>query len=200
MSIFKKLFSKESSITENEHDVESNSSLPSFKYYLDPLKTKAFIKSKKSCIVCGKKTGYIYNNAFYAVEDIENICPWCISNGNAAKQYDGIFHDMEVEDENISKDKVAELMERTPGYECMQPGEWPCHCDDICAFVDHVGWKDIVRLGLENELEEDINKILEYVGSVKEDIGNLNRNESSLCGYLFKCVHCGKHRLIVDLD
>lgn len=187
----------------NESDVsgiEIRSDLPTFKYYADPINTKAFIVSNRTCKVCGKQTGYRYYNAFYSVEDIEDICPWCIADGSAAKKYDGTFQDMVPEDTMVAQEKLDELMKRTPGFDCLQPGYWPCHCHDFCTFIDHVGWEDIVRLGLEKELETDLAKIKEEYGFEKEDMGNLRTSPNSMSGYLFQCRSCGKYRLTVDID
>ncbi|GGE06427.1 hypothetical protein GCM10011571_04460 [Marinithermofilum abyssi] len=39
------------------------------------------------------RTPYVYNGPFYALENVEVICPWCIKNGAAAKKFDGSFQD-----------------------------------------------------------------------------------------------------------
>ena len=202
MSFFSKLFRKAETGNEKKaKHTEIKGNFPKFKYFADPIKARSFKRGNASCEICGEKTGYIYANAFYSVEDIENICPWCIANGAAAEKHEGTFHDFEIEDNSIDDENIKELMERTPGFECMQPGIWPCHCSEICVFIEHVGWNDIVRLGLADELEDDLKKIREkYVGCKNEDIGNIFLNESSLSGYLFRCLRCGKYRLTVDLD
>jgi len=59
---------------------------------------------------------------------------------------------------------------------------WIAHCDDYCAFVGYVGWKELVEMGIDNEMKECM------------------YNEGSMQGYLFKCLHCGEHFLYVDCD
>lgn len=193
MNFKNKLFNK-------NNKSNTNNDLPKFKYYRDPIKTKAFIKTNEVCEVCKEQTNYIYHNAFYSKESIEKICPNCIATGKAAKKYDGTFQDIEIEDINIDKEKLEELVQRTPGLEMMNSINWPCHCRDICVFIDYVGWKDIVKMRLEKELKEDLERICKELDCKKSDIGNLRKDESSLSGYLFRCTECGKYRLAIDLD
>ena len=37
--------------------------------------------------------GYAYTAGFYAEEDVDAICPWCIADGSAAARFDGSFTD-----------------------------------------------------------------------------------------------------------
>ncbi|MFR5797553.1 MAG: CbrC family protein [Oscillospiraceae bacterium] len=75
---------------------------------------------------------------------------------------------------------------------------WIAHCDDYCAFVGYVGWKELVEMGINNEIEKNYNQ--ELNGFELKDVKECMYNEGSMQGYLFKCLHCGEHFLYVDCD
>lgn len=168
--------------------------LPKFKYHPDPIKTGTIKESKAKCEVCGKEVDYVYVGPFYSTSDVEDICPWCIKNGKAAEEYDGVFQDDLSCDEISDVKLLDELIYRTPGYCGWQQEYWLSHCDDYGAFIGYVGYEDIKDFI--NELKEDI----ENFGYTTEDIKNYMRNNGSLQGYLFRCLKCGKRRLYFDCD
>jgi hypothetical protein len=170
--------------------------LPKFKYNENPVKNELIVKSSGVCPVCSKKTDYAYKGPFFSVEEVEDICPWCIADGSAAEKFDGMFQDYDSCEVVENSDYTDELLLRTPGYCGWQQEEWLSHCGDYCSFVGYVGWKELVKLGLVSELREDFEKYgLHEEGSKKQLVKG-----GSLQGYLFKCVVCGKHRLSVDSD
>ncbi|WP_458788311.1 CbrC family protein, partial [Vallitalea sediminicola] len=137
----------------------------------------------------------IYNvGPFYAIEEVENICPWCIKNGKASEKYDGMFQDDQSCDKVNKEEYLDELVHRTPGYCGWQQEYWLSHCGDFCAFIGYVGWNEIKEFA--DELEEDI----KYFGYTVEDIKKYLINDGSLQGYLFQCLKCGKKRLSIDCD
>lgn len=170
-----------------------------FKYHPDPLATGAFIKGHpRKCDCCGRETDIWYETPFYSVEDVECLCPECITNGSAAAKYDGQFQDDCSVDEVSDEKKLDELIHRTPGYHGWQQEYWPAHCDDYCAFIGYVGWDDLIRLGIDKELEESYGTQIN--GWDIEELKKSMINGGSVQGYLFKCLHCGKYRLQIDCD
>lgn len=170
-----------------------------FKYHPDPIKTGAFSTGEvQTCECCGKPTEVWYAGPFYAVDEIEVLCPECIASGSAAKKFNGEFQDSANVDEASDPEKLDELVHRTPGYTGWQQEYWLAHCDDYCAFQGYVGWKDIVRAGFVDEIEETYDE--ELVGFPLEDIKECMINDGSMQGYLFQCLHCGKHLLWADCD
>ncbi|MCI8801850.1 MAG: CbrC family protein [Oscillibacter sp.] len=169
---------------------------PVFKYHPDPFKTEVFKRREQAvlCPCCGKETLVTYEGPFYSVEDVENLCPSCIASGAAAEKFDGAFQDSESVDEVSDPEKLEELTCRTPGYCGWQQEYWRAHCDDFCAFVGYVGYEDLKALGVLEEVLEDPN-LDDWIQENLEDLGN-----GSLQGYLFRCLHCGKHLLHVDCD
>ncbi|WP_026695583.1 CbrC family protein [Peribacillus kribbensis] len=171
-------------------------SLPVFKYNPNALRL-GFIKHEKTvCPVCKKEREYVYDGPFYSEEEVEGICPWCIKNGSAARQFDAEFQDPASCEDVDKEEYLEELIFRTPGYAGSQQECWLSHCGDFCAFIQYADWKDIERH--EAELQKDIASISESYGIKKELLQKLFNESGVLQGYLFRCLHCGKHRLHAD--
>lgn len=174
--------------------------IPKFKYHPDPIKTGAFIQgTERACDCCNEKTTIWYESPFYTTcDDIECICPNCISTGAAATKFDGEFQDEASVDDVSDSAKLDELIHRTPGYCGWQQEYWLAHCDDYCAFVGYVGWNDIVKMGIAEQIEKNYNKELNYFDI--EDVKRCLCNGGSMQGYLFQCLHCGEYFLYADCD
>ena len=174
--------------------------IPKFKYHPDPIATGAFQQGEERvCDCCSKKTNIWYELPFYTSEDdIECICPTCISTGEAAEKFNGEFQDSANVDVVSDSSKLDELTLRTPGYCGWQQEYWIAHCDDYCAFIGYVGWEDLVEMGIDAQIEKNYDKDLN--GFDIEDVKECMCNEGSMQGYLFRCLHCGEHFLYVDCD
>ena len=173
--------------------------LPFFKYHPDPLKTGSFQRVHESavCPCCGEKTPVIYTGPFYAIDNVEGLCPGCIASREAAEKFDGAFQDSESVDEVDGPDKLDELTLRTPGYCGWQQEYWRAHCGDFCAYLGPVGYAELERMGIVDEILEDADEPDRdwYVERIHDLVQN-----GSVQGYLFQCLHCGKHLLHIDCD
>ena len=170
--------------------------LPFFKYHPDPLETGSFEEGEeKICPCCGNKSKVYYSSFPYCSENVEYICPTCISNGEAARKFDANFvQNAEWHGEN-DEEKDDELFHRTPGYMSWQGEHWLSCCDDYCAYMGTVGTRELKAMDIADEVIE------EYVKrGAFEDIGEYLVKDGPMCGYLFKCLHCGKYHLWVDAD
>lgn len=185
--------------TENQHKKSlPMEELPVFQYNPNALTLEIITKKKTTCPVCNQIRAYVYEGPFYSLETVEGICPWCIKDGSAAKKYDGEFQDIDS-CEPVSKDEyLVELTTRTPGYMGWQQEQWLSHCGDFCAFEDYVGWKEIAHV--KEELENDLNRLKADYRLSQGEIEDYLVNDGGMQGYLFKCIHCGQHRLTVDMD
>src|SRR5215207_3366213 len=68
--------------------------LPTFKYHPDPLATGMVRESDETCVVCGRRRGYVYVGSVAAIgKYIDEICPWCIADGSAHTALDATFTD-----------------------------------------------------------------------------------------------------------
>lgn len=188
------MFDKSKIVEQHNNNLE----LPSFKYHPDPLKSEVILKEQTICPVCNQEREYVYVGPFYAVDEIEGICPWCIADGSAAKKYDGSFQDIGTCEDVDKEEFLEELVYRTPGYCGWQQERWLSHCGDFCAFIGCVGWEEIKDIAA--ELKDDINKIIKKIGLFQVELEKALKKGGSLQGYLFKCLKCGKYRLIYDCD
>ena len=171
---------------------------PQFKYNPNALKLGIIKKETTRCPVCEQVRDYVYEGPFFSEDDAEGICPWCIKVGSAAEKYSGEFQDSASCD-TVDKDEyLIELTTRTPGYTGWQQERWLSHCGDFCAFKDYVGWKEIAHL--KDELDDDLVGIKSDYGLSQEELEHSILKNGSMQGYLFQCLHCGKHRLSVDAD
>ena len=172
--------------------------LPHFKYNPDALKYGIIKKETITCPVCSEVREYVYDGPFFAVEDIDGICPWCIHDGSAAIQYNGEFIDAASVEEVEDDEKLEELTQHTPCYTGWQQEKWLSHCDDFCAFKGYVGWKEIIPF--KEELADDLQQVMDDFDISEEELKENLVNGSGMQGYLFQCLHCGKHRLHVDIE
>ena len=171
-------------------------SIPVFKYHPDPLKTGSFQESEFPivCPCCGKKNLIIYEGPFYSTEDPYGICPECIASGAAAEKFNGEFQDSESVDEVDDPAKLDELIHRTPGYCGWQQEYWRAHCNDFCAYLGTVGYAELEQMGLVDEVRETL--LDDWFEEIFTDL----TKDGSTVGYLFRCLHCGKHLLHIDCD
>lgn len=173
--------------------------LPVFRYYPDPLGQGDFRNDKEvTCDCCGKKTAVYYSGPFFAEDEVEFLCPWCIANGKAADKFEGEFIDACSCEEVSDSSRTEELCMRTPSYTGWQQEQWLVCCDDYCAFVGYVGWKEIEELGLADEITETYREedVMIDLDTLKERMVK----DGCLQGYLFRCLHCRKHHLYADCD
>jgi uncharacterized protein len=170
--------------------------LPKFKYSPNAYELDVFEIENGICSCCNEERNLKYTGSFYSVEEPEYICAWCIENGKVAKMFEGEFNDYAgIENsENINKELLLEISERTPSYISWQQEVWLTHCNEPCKLI---GYADTTIIApLLDELNDDI----ENNGYEPEMIKEYLSKDGSLVGYLFQCVNCGQHRLHVDCD
>ena len=181
---------------EKKQRKELSQSLPHFIYHPDPLATGSFVEGEaKLCPSCGKESNIYYDLIPYCIEDIEYLCPMCIANGQAAKKFDAEFvQDAEWQGElDPEKDKL--LFCQTPGYISWQGEHWLSCCQDYCAYLGTVGTKEVKAKGTAEQVLADYEERGKY-----QDIEEYLVKDGSLCGYLFRCLHCQKYQIWVDAD
>jgi uncharacterized protein len=172
--------------------------IPQFRYNPHAYELGIFKERAAVCPCCGETRSFTYEGPFYAADEIEEICPWCIKNGRAAEKFDGEFQDAASCEDVDKEEYLDELIHRTPGYAGYQQEIWLSHCGDFCAFTGYVGWKEIASF--KDELKEDIEQIREDFDLSLKELKETLVKDGSMQGYLFTCLHCGKHRLAADAD
>ena len=160
------------------------------------METGSFIEGEaKVCPCCGNESSVYYVKSPYAQDDVDYLCPICISNGEAAKKFDAEFvQDAEWNFEE-DKEKNEELFYRTPGYLSWQGEYWLSCCNDYCAYLGSVGTNELNEMGIAEEVFEEYNKRDEFAYVEQYLV-----KDGSVCGYLFRCLHCKKYHLYVDAD
>ncbi len=179
----------------NQESIE----LPQFKYHPDPVSNKIIVECDFTCSVCNLRRGFVYEGPYYCLEDVENICPWCIKDGSAASKLNVEFAVFKDLNENLDSQKIDELIHRTPGYFYTQEGEWAIHCNDFCAYIEKTKWSRVEELieDLRFDLEEMQTKL-----ELSDDIfyEDLRMTNSPLWLQLFKCLPCGKYMVIGNYE
>src|SRR6516225_5625973 len=112
--------------------------LPSFKYFHDPLAAGSFkLDPDTPCLGCNRIRGYIYTGPVYTEKNFilqDHLCPWCIADGSAARQFGASFNDAGMMD-GVPEAVMKEIEERTPGFESWQGAGWLSCCDDAARFL-----------------------------------------------------------------
>ena len=174
------------------HSIVTTSRLPEFKYHPNIYENDIVQHGEGICECCGEKVR-IYLTTIYAIQSPECICLHCVKNGSAAKKYDGSFvQDVEKE---LDTEKMDELLHRTPGYVSWQGEFWLTCCDDYCAYIGEVGTVELEEIGIADEIFAEYDARGEY-----EDVRSYLEKGGSICGYLFRCLHCQKYHLWVDAE
>lgn len=170
--------------------------LPSFRYHPNPLVTGVIKAEQTQCLVCDRQRPYVYGGPFYSREKVSGICPWCIHDGAAAQKYHGTFQDGASCEPVDKAEYLDELVHRTPGYCGWQQEVWLSHCGDFCAYIGYAKRREIEALS--DELAVDLQLVKKQYRLGDEDF--LQAVDGALCAYLFKCIHCGHHRVAFDSD
>lgn len=163
---------------------------PTFRYHPDPLGTGSVVQSGATCERCGQSRGLVYDGPTYAVDEIEVLCPWCIADGSAAREFGAEFTTVDGEPNDVGGDVLDEVVHRTPGFAGWQQERWLFHCADAAAFLGRVGWEAIGGM-------EDVVESLVADGWARDALPHLHA-DGDLTAYLFRCLACGKHLAFAD--
>jgi len=175
--------------------------LPQFKYHPDPIGTGSVEASETPCLSCNKIRGYVYTGPAYS-EKFHYLsgclCPWCIADGSAAKQFGATFTDSATID--IPDNVREELAQRTPGFDAWQQEQWLDCCGDAAAFLGLAGKSELkselkdASEAVRTCLEEDY----DLSGDDLEEFMNGLSKKDQPTAYIFRCLHCKTHLAYVD--
>ncbi len=171
--------------------------LPEFRYHPDPVGTGSVEPSDAACECCGQARGHRYTGPTYAVDVVEDLCPWCIADGSAAERFDATFTDL---DGDVPPEVLDVVARRTPAFSTWQQGQWLCHCGDACAFLGPVGHHALE--GLPAEAAEAVVAWARSEGGMDEaaaaSFAAALHRDGDASAYLFRCLHCGQHLAYAD--
>ena len=161
---------------------------PKFKYIEDSEEVLQYSKKGVKCQCCGKTVNF-YNDFIYAEEDVDCICYDCIQSGLACEKFNGSFNEAN-QIENV--EAYNEVVYKTPVIPTYQEFTWPDCCNDMCKYLRRFTEEDLNDEKIMNDLQETYQD--EYISF--EELTTFPLEDI----LLFKCLHCGKHFVILDLD
>ena len=170
--------------------------LPQFRYHPEP--DSVFQKARRKCPQCGVMRDLEYVGQQYGLAEIEHLCGYCIADGSAARKFELEFTNPDGTEPGPGSEKFDELVHRTPGYEGPEGDPWPVHCDDYCAHLGRVGWRDITPVFA--DVEADIREFCAIDMDLEEFEAEVKRDRSPLLVHLFRCLNCGRHRLTAGYE
>jgi uncharacterized protein len=167
--------------------------LPIFRYHPNPVATGNVVwRDNFVCGVCRRPREYAYIGPYYDnSEDChaangDEICPWCIADGSAAREWRASFiipgYLSKAAQAKMPPEMLAELEFRTPSFLCMQQECWLDHHGEAAAFLGKIGdVEEYIRLPPQAQIA-----IRECVG----DYGIQMLKSGGPTAYLFRCLQC----------
>lgn len=184
--------------------MDDPAALPVFRYHPDPLASGSVKPAPDTpCLGCNRMRGYVYSGPAYTEKNfiLENsLCPWCIADGTAAKQFGATFNDAGTM-EDVSPEVMKEIEERTPGFHGWQQESWLTCCDDAAAFLGVVGAKELKKdfpeaiAAVRKHIKEDY----ELSGADLEEFFNGLSKDEEPSAYIFRCLHCQRYLAYADM-
>jgi uncharacterized protein CbrC (UPF0167 family) len=171
--------------------------LPEFPYHPDPLATGSVTISDTVCACCGRARGYIYTGPVYAVDEPGRLCPWCIADGSAARRYEAHFT-ADLAGDEVTRDVLVTIAERTPGFTAWQEGQWLTHCGDAAAFLGSAGVRELAGYpDALDSMRQDIRTWGWPDDQINDFLASLDSGGQPTA-YLFRCRTCAAHLAYAD--
>jgi len=130
----------------------------------------------------------------------------------------------EEELENIVRQKTDEIEYRTPHITTWQDFTWPVHCGDYCCYIGEAGKSELNTFAPDGDGKVFLRSLSEWMGEIggEEDRNEYRKLEGEMdidwlwdkipahapktksdpCSWLhlFKCLHCHKYIVLIDMD
>jgi uncharacterized protein CbrC (UPF0167 family) len=173
--------------------------IPHFTYHPDPLATGMFKHKSASCPCCEKTTPFVYAQKPYCADEVEDLCPWCIADGSAAKKFGAVFSDgRPLIKAGLKQAIVDEVVHRTPGYISWQQDSWLACCEDACEFHGDLKKEELPSLPPDTVAEfRSKNRVDDRIWT---NLVAKYQPGGSPAIYKFVCRHCRKIHLGFDFD
>jgi uncharacterized protein len=172
-------------------------SLPRFRYHPDPVATENIRPREDfTCGVCGQARSHGYVGPYFAdnfgFENGDEICPWCIADGRAAREWNATFVSpfllSDAARGAMPEDALAELQFRTPSFLCVEQEQWLDHHGEPAAFLGPIGHDEYQRL------QPQAQAAIRQCGYAVERLRNDGDGPTA---YLFGCLRCDWHGAFV---
>jgi hypothetical protein len=176
---------------------------PSFRYHPHPAASGVIQPELDTpCLSCNRIRGYIYTGPVYTEKNFileSHLCPWCIADGSAARQFGATFNDTGDLDD-IPDAVRTEIEQRTPGFDGWQQEQWLGCCGHGAVFLGKAGAEE-----LRTHFPEAIPAVKRYLRheydlskqDAEEFFAGLSK-EDQPTAYIFRCLHCNEYLAYVD--
>jgi uncharacterized protein CbrC (UPF0167 family) len=177
--------------------------LPQFRYHPDPLATGSVkADADTPCLSCNRIRGYVYTGPAYTERNFiltHHVCPWCIADGSAARRFGATFSDAGAM-EDVTGEAMAEVEQRTPGFEGWQQEVWLGHCGDAAAFLGTAGAKEIAEYGPQADaaVRKHLRDEFDLHGAELKEFFDSLQKAGEPTAYIFRCLHCREYLAYVD--
>lgn len=108
--------------------------LAAFACHPDAVSTGSIVRSAEKCERCEPARGLAYAGPIYSAEEVELLCPWCISDGSAAGAFHAQFSTVDGAPRDVRATILDEIAHPTPGFAGWHQERWLFHCSDGAKF------------------------------------------------------------------
>jgi uncharacterized protein len=177
--------------------------VPTFRYHPDPVGTGNVVAEDIVCGVCERARSHRYLGPYVSpdvhFENEDPLCPWCIADGSAAREWQASFvapaYLSEQARAGMTGDQLAELEFRTPSFRCLQQERWLDHHGEADEYLGEIGADEYLRLPAEAQAA-----VREAAGDDParpladgDTVLQLRADGDGPAVYLFRCLHCGRY-------
>jgi uncharacterized protein CbrC (UPF0167 family) len=175
--------------------------LPRFRYHPDPVATGMLVAREDFvCPVCSRSRPYAYVGPYvsdsFGFENGDEICPWCIADGSAARGLNATFttalYLSRQAQAEMSPEARAELEQRTPSFVCVQQERWLDHHGEAAAYLGEVGLDRFLELppAAQFAVRECVGDDPRAAMRPTDFVQRLRADGDGPTVYLFRCLHC----------
>ncbi|MEN3358610.1 MAG: uncharacterized protein V7637_2592 [Mycobacteriales bacterium] len=177
--------------------------VPYFRYHPDPVGTGNVVARDIVCGVCQRARTHAYIGPYvspdFHYENEDPLCPWCIADGSAAREWQASFtapaYLSGEARAGMPAERLAELEFRTPSFRCLQQDRWLDHHGEADEYLGEVGADEFLRLPAEAQVA-----VRAAAGDAPDrpladddTVLTLRADGDGPAVYLFRCLHCGRY-------
>lgn len=141
----------------------------------------------------------MFVGTLYCIDEIEDVCPWCIADGSAARKWDATFNNVDGATERVPKQVLDEIRLRTPNFETWQDYNWLFSDNDALVFVGEVDGKALLAESNDSKIEACLSALSKWnFGSPVEDVLPHVKIGGQPAVYLFRDRDTGFYRAFSD--
>jgi uncharacterized protein len=168
-----------------------------FRYHPDPIATHSIQpREGLTCGVCGEAGSHAYIGPYFAdnfgFENGDEICPWCIADGRAARDWNATFvppaNLTDAAPRAMPQEVLAGLELRTPSFLCVEQEQWLDHHGEAAAYIGPVGSTNIS--GCRHRPRPPC-------ANAATSVERLRYDGDGPTAYLFRRLHCDWHGAFV---